>query len=76
MKVYIRQDEDGQFALAYYAFKLMGWEINHYQSFDAIDLSSMRLASSQSICLTVIEAITSNSENYLLTKSFSRSSTY
>jgi hypothetical protein len=41
MKVYIRQDEDGQFAtiecgLAYHAFKLMGWEINHFQSVDAI----------------------------------------
>jgi hypothetical protein len=33
MKVYIRQNEDGQFApiecaLAYHVFKLMGWEIN------------------------------------------------
>jgi hypothetical protein len=42
MKVYIRQNEDGQFAtiecgLAYHAFKLMGWEINPYQSFDAIE---------------------------------------
>jgi hypothetical protein len=41
MKVYIRQNSDLQFAtiecgVAYYGFKLLGWEIQPFQSFDSI----------------------------------------
>jgi hypothetical protein len=41
MKVYIRQNSEGEFisvscGVAYYAFKLLGWEINRFQSVDEI----------------------------------------
>jgi hypothetical protein len=49
MKVYIRQNSDGQFAsiecgLAYHAFKLLKWEIIPFQSIDTIpDLATKPL---------------------------------